>query len=628
MDNAPGTSRGPDSAPMAQSPGANNNNGDKSNSNGNRSSDNNDCDNGPALILSQLCVNGLAQRAGAWKVKGGSWTDEITTTRASGTHYITCEGHHHGTPCVGPWSRRLRQTAVSGLHCVFGGWVLYDGKTVRNIEPSINDGEDIAINPRHMVRLRQLWADHILAQIGEQCPDEKTVISPLPVELTSIAQVHAMLNTFIAKSTAQVAAENEATGKTKKLGRGSGGSNGIAPGGQVLKRDTRDRDTALREDRSDLELGGLWKRGDVDPWMPLPGWSALVSRDGRWRPGYHLNMLVANWATVVDYGLTRPVYRERQLSWIRATEQLWVDPPLDITGDYLHSIRQDVTTMARKELKRGGALEPEEYKPDDFATADSREVALQDRAGPSMAWHTLEQGLHTPRGLVVATLICALNDILDYERDVLAGETNNIARGLTSKHQVVDLAAWTLEAALWAMANKDYDVIDTIFGTFPIYTVMWRYNTPKMARYRAVSIRSHIPHTPPELEDVSEIVRAGAHDVLCKLVTYEDLYRAVEEQARGLYAGCSCDTTPVGHDAADLLVQAFDDKGNDEAEHQLSVSVVALNNGAQSGDVRCDCGLDLLTFESFVRFLHPDVGIVARLHYRTEITKEGNTVTE
>ena len=116
-----------------------------------------------------------------------------------------------------------------------------------------------------------------------------------------------------------------------------------------------------------------------------------------------------------------------------------MDPPLDVTGDYLQSIRQDVATMARMELKRGGALKPEEYKPDDFATAASREVALQDRAGPSMAWHSIGEGLDTPRGLVVATLICSLNDIMDYERDVLSGESNNIARGLTSKQQVVDL---------------------------------------------------------------------------------------------------------------------------------------------------------------------------------------------
>lgn len=625
MDDAPRNPRALDPAPMAQSPGPDNNGNDHVN----RSDDDNgDSDVGPAMIPSQLCVNGLTQRARTWKVKGGSWTDEITTTGPSGTHYITCQGHHHETPCVGPWSRRLRQTAVPGLHCVFGGWVLHDGNAVRNIEPSIKDGEDIAINPDHMIRLRQVWADHILAQVGEQRPDEKTDIAPLPVELTSVAQVHAMLEKFIAKSTNHIAAENGATKKTKKLGRGSGGSSGIAPGGHVLKRDTRDRDAALHEDRCDLELGGLWKRGDVGPWMPFSGWSALLSRDGRWRPGYHLNMLLANWATVVDYGLTRPVYRERQLSWMRATEQLWVDPPLDVTGDYVQALRQDIITMARMEMKRGAALEPEEYKPDDYTTAGSREIALQDRTAPSMALHTIEEGLDTPRGLVVATVICALNDILDYERDVLGGETNNIARGLTSKQQVVDLAAWILEATHWAMACKDYDVTDIILGSCAVYTVMWRYNTPKMTRYKAVSIRTSIPETPPELEDVAEIVRPEANEGSGEQVTYGDLYRAVEDQARGLYAGCSCGTTPPGHNAAALLAQAFDDQGNDDAEHRLLVSFVALNNGVQSGDVRCYCGLDLLLFESFVRLLDPDTGIAARVHYRTDITKEGNTVTE
>ena len=326
MNNGSGTlpGTGTDSAPLARSPSGTNNDGNNSNSESNeiRSSDNSESDNGPAMIPSQLCVNGLTQRARTWKVKGGSWTDEITITRGSVTHYITCPGHHDRTFCVGPWSRRLRQTAVPGMHCVFGGWVLYDGNTVRNIEPSIKDGEDIAINPDHMIRLRQLWADHILAQVGEQLPDPKMNTMAPPVELTSVAQVHTMLDTFIAKSATQGAVEGGATRKIKKLGYGSDGSDGIAPDGNVLKRDSRGRDAALREDRCDLDLGGVWRRGDVDPWMALPGWSALISRDGRWRPGYHLNMLLANWATVVDYGLTRPLYRERQLSWMRATEQL------------------------------------------------------------------------------------------------------------------------------------------------------------------------------------------------------------------------------------------------------------------------------------------------------------------
>jgi hypothetical protein len=285
--------------------------------------------------------------------------------------------------------------------------------------------------------------------------------------------------------------------------------------------------------------------------------------------------------------------------------------------------------MARTELKRGSAFDPEEYRPDDFATAGSREVALQDRTGPLMAWHSTGEGLDTPKGLVVATLICALNDILEYERDVLAGETNNIARGLSSKQQGVDLAAWTLETALWAIVQEDYNVTDLIFGTFLIHTVMWRYNTPKMARYKAVSIGNSIPYTPPELGDVVEIVRAEERKGSCKPVKYGDLYRAVQEQVRGLYAGCCCSTIPQGHDAAALLAQAFDDQGDDDAEHRLLVLFVALNNNCvESGDVRCDCGLDLLLFESFVRFLDPDTGNAARLHYRTGITKQGKTVTE
>ena len=114
-----------------------------------------------------------------------------------------------------------------------------------------------------------------------------------------------------------------------------------------------------------------------------------------------------------------------------------------------------------------------------------------------------------------------------------------------------------------------------------------------------------------------------------KLVAYGDLYRAIEDKARlVLYVGRCCATTPQGHDAAALLAQALDEQGNDQAEHLLLVSFVALNNGTQSDDVRCDCGLDLFLFESFVRFLYLDTDLVARLHYRTDFMKQGNTLTE
>ncbi|KAK0633951.1 hypothetical protein B0T14DRAFT_508089 [Immersiella caudata] len=564
-------------------------------------------------IRSELCIKGLRQRAQTWRVKGGSWTNEITHNLpgAEGpdvSHYITCPGDHEGSTCLGLWSRRLRQTTTPGLHCIFGGWVSWDGSTVVAVEST----ED-------MTKLRQLWAEHIIGQQMEQQIDaqESSVEEETPA-VTSVAQVHAMLDKVLAKSAASK------DGK-KSWGRGSGGSTGVDSNGTILKRDTRDRDTAFREDRLDLELGGIWERGDVDAWMPFFGWSALLSRDGRWRPGYHLNMLLANWTVVIDYGLTRPVYRERKLSWMRATELVWADPPLDIPVEYVRIARQDAATMARKELQRSRAVQAEEYKADDFATVGSRHVALQDRAGQAIAYHVVGEGLDTPRGIVASTAMCAPNDILDYERDVFAGETNNIARGLTSDQQVVDLAAWLLKALLWAFETKDYDLSDAIMGSVAIFVVMWRYNTAKLARYPAVSVRDSVPGAPPELEDVEEIVRVAAGD---KSLTYGELYRRAEVHARALYAGCCCVTPPEGHDAANLLAKAMEEKGNSDAEHRVLVACVSLSNGAQGGDVRCDCGLDLLLYESFVWFLDPDKGIVSRVHYRSDITKLGNIVTE
>ncbi|KAK4451285.1 hypothetical protein QBC34DRAFT_436823 [Podospora aff. communis PSN243] len=566
-------------------------------------------------IRAELCAKGLRQRAQTWRIKGKSWTDEIThilkESSSSDAHYITCSGDHSGSPCLGRWSRRLRRTTVPGLHCVFGGWVSWDGNTVVAVQVT----ED-------MTTLRQLWAEHVLAQQLDQGAGKREdvdVEGDDTSSITSVVQVHAMLDKVLANSAA-----NRESGK-KAWGRGSGGSSGVTSNGTILKRDTRDRDAALREDRCDLDLGGIWERGDVDAWMPFFGWSALISRDGRWRPGYHLNMLLANWTTVIDYGLTRPVYRQRKLSWMEATELAWADPPLDIPGEYVRMVRQDAATMAKKELQRSCALKAEVYKADDFGTVGSRNVAMQDRAGQAIAYHGVGEGLDTPRGIVATTAMCALNDIQDYERDVFAGETNNIARGLTSNQQVVDLAAWFLKAVLWAVENKDYDLSDVLMGSAAIFMVMWRYNTPKLARYDAVSVGQSVPGTAPELDDVEEMVRLAEFD---RSLTYGELYCRAEAKAGTLYVGCCCAAPPEGHEASDLLAKAMDDKGDDNAEHRLLVACVALNNGAQSGDVRCDCGLDLLLYESFVRFFDPDMGIVARVHYRSDITKLGNFVTE
>jgi hypothetical protein len=280
------------------------------------------------------------------------------------------------------------------------------------------------------------------------------------------------------------------------------------------------------------------------------------------------------------------------------------------------------------------SLQPEGYIADDISTKEQRYRCFQDRAGEVIAYHTVGEGLETPRGLVSAWVMIVLNDILDYERDVLCGETNNFARGLTSCQQVVDAAAWILEALRWSMDNRDHDLTNAILGTAALYLVIWRYNAPKMVRYKAISIREKRAGMPPEIEDIAKIVRPNNTTTATSVAdrftspSYGELFAETNERVRALYGGCTCRAPPEGHDAWQLFAQAMDQGGNDEVEERLHVALVALNNGANAGDVDCECGVDLLLCEGFVRFLDPDTGIVARLHYRSGNTEQGNTVTE
>jgi len=230
---------------------------------------------------------------------------------------------------------------------------------------------------------------------------------------------------------------------------------------------------------------------------------------------------------------------------------------------------------------------------------------------------------------VAAWAMCALNDILDYERDILYGETNNLVRSLTSDQQVVDAAACILDVLQWAMDSSDYDLADSIVGTNAFYLVFWRYNVPRLARYDAINIQHAEPNTPPELEQISKMVRPGMVRSSNELSSYGMLYSKVKAKVRHLYWGCSCSSTQCeGHDAWRLLARLMDDGADDDIEEALLLAVVALNNGANDGDLGCECGMDLLLYEGFVRFFDPETGIVARMHYRTGILDLGNTVTE
>ena len=587
-------------------------------------------------IKSELCedwLQGRAERWGPTKREDSmppSWTGTITVKIGSAFHYITCPGHLSGKPCAGSWCRKDRQTAAVGLHCTYGGWVAFNGDTITDVQPNQDDSTAEA-GGRSLQRLRRLWAEHVLWQTstGEQ----KAYDHPLDGiwDQTVMDQVHEMLNKAITQAPKKGTGTDRGaigSGQEKLFGQGSGGWSGVTKSGVVLKRDAGSRRVGNYADRCDLEPGGMWQRGDVEVWTAWNGWSCLASRDGRWRPAYHLEVLLCLWLTVVDYGSTRATYRNRQADWLRATEWLWVNTPPDITRRCGEVFKSDTMEMIKRERQRMQSLLPEDYVADDISTSAQRYRCFQDRAGEVIAYHTVGEGLEMPRGLVATWAMVVLNDLIDYERDVLCGETNNFVRGLTSDQQVVDAAAWILEALCWSMESRDHDLTDAILGTGALYLVTWRYNAPKLARYKAISVRKRRPGTPPEMEEVAKIVRPVTATAANRSTSYGELFDETKKRVQTLYSGCTCNEPPEGHNAWQLLAQAMDQGGNDDLEERLHVALVALNNGANAGDLYCECGVDLLLYECFVRFLDPDLGIIARLHYRFGNTEQGNTVTE
>ncbi|KAK5652884.1 hypothetical protein OQA88_9550 [Cercophora sp. LCS_1] len=570
-------------------------------------------------LKAELCEDWLQDRAERWGPTKRddntppSWTGTITTKVGSAFHYITCPGHLDGKPCVGSWSRKDRHTAAVGLHCTYGGWVTWDSDKIINSQLS----EEVGTAP--LQRLRRLWAEHVLQQSTTTGAQKGHHDLAGIWDQAVMDKVHEMLN--------KVTAQKSKRATEKLMGQGSGGWSGVNENGIVLKRDPGSRTVGNYKDRCDLEPGGIWQRGDVDVWTVWNGWSCLASRDGRWRPAYHLEVILCLWMTVVDYGSTRAAYRDRQADWLRATEWLWVNTPPDVPRRCLEVFKSDTTEMIKREIQRMKSLRPGEYVADDISTSAQRYKCFQDRAGEVIAYHSVGEGLETPRGLVATWAMCVLNDLIDYERDVLCGETNNFVRGLTSSQQVVDAAAWILEAVCWAMDNRDNDLTNAILGTAALYLVTWRYNGPKMARYESISIREKRPGTPPEMEDIANIIRPTAAEIRGDR-SYGELFTKAKERVQALYSGCTCRTHPEGHDAWQLFAQAMDDGGNDGVEEQLHVALVALNNGANAGDVNTECGVDLLTYECFVRFLDPDSGLVTRVHYRSGNIERGNTVTE
>lgn len=238
------------------------------------------------------------------------------------------------------------------------------------------------------------------------------------------------------------------------------------------------------------------------------------------------------------------------------------------------------------------------------------------------------ESLRSTRGYISAWALCAANDMLDYERDVLAGETNNLVRGLTSEQQVIDAAYAVLLIIDRACAHEDYDIVTDIVGSLAFYLLYWRYNTAKQFHlYKAINVRDRKFGNPPQLAELVDLVRE--HYPLKNALedTYGELYARVDSAISRWYAGCSCESKPEGHDTWKLLGQAMDEGNNEALEELMTVQFSHLGIGASNGDISCECGLDLILYEAFVRFLHPDTSLVCRIHYRTHTT-DGNVLVE
>jgi hypothetical protein len=415
--------------------------------------------------------------------------------------------------------------------------------------------------------------------------------------------------------------------KERALGKGDGGLSGIN-NGIVLKRDSGTRVVGNYEDRYDGEPGGIFRPGDAELWIPWHGWSALVTRDGRWRPGYHLEILSCMVLCVLDWGPTRQVWRDRTVTWLAASEWTWKDTPPEIHRNFTAGMKNTFMEMLVRERQRLASLKPQRYVPDDNSTSARRYQNFLDRAGEISARHPVGEGLDTPRGLLAAWVVTCPNDIVDYERDVLHGEQNNFVRALTSNQQVVDTAWTLLESLRWSFDNKDYDMSDTILGSIALYLVYWRYNVGKIyGRYKPLSVRASNYSWPIELTEITDIMKPNSPQMGPNGATYGQFYEQIKQRVQEHYGGCTCLGKVDGHDAWELLSQAYDAGGNDEIEERLHVAMVALGGGANKGDLRSECGLDLVCYESFVRLLDPDWGIVARMHYRTS-SENGNSLTE
>ncbi|PYH92660.1 hypothetical protein BO71DRAFT_410806 [Aspergillus ellipticus CBS 707.79] len=393
---------------------------------------------------------------------------------------------------------------ATGLHCVFGGWVVYNGSRISDVLPDPDTGEG-----RSVQRLRRIWADHALPKMAVQA-DEQAVWE----DDRQLEEFKAVLSQALAHPSVSSSGQDSTQQNTR--GRGSGGWSGVSEDGEVvLKRDPGKRVLCGGQARCDAEPGGIFKPQDIEVWMAWHGLSALATRDGRWRPGYHLEGLNALWVFVVDYALTREKWRNLDDTWMQAVQWSLLRTPSDIPARFVRGVQVDISLRWCLKSYRECAL-PLINTP--------RRMPVPRKSDINSCLTGLE-----PRSRL--TCLGNPNDIVDFERDVLCGETNNTLRSLTSPQQVVDGAGFCVEAMLWALENRDYDVVTMLLNSAAYYVVCWRYNSIKITgRYPALSIRDRELTMPPEFEDLFDIIHAQGVASTLRSRVYGELYDRVQQQ--------------------------------------------------------------------------------------------------
>jgi hypothetical protein len=240
-------------------------------------------------IRAELCDDLVVEQVSAWgpaEKSGGngfvhSWTDTISKDIGTVRHYITCSGDCNGLQCLECWNRRAREHLPPGPYCVFGSHVKFDGTVVSEIKPPS------ALKGRSLKRLRQLWAEHVLNSSNDVGDIHQKANLQSEDSLLSQHEIEKM-RLFLQNAISKSAESNKAAGfehKQKILGQGAGGWAGLTEAGIVLKRDSGASILGNYEDDCYNEPGGCFRSGDLE------AWSSMAIRDGRWRPGYHLEVL-------------------------------------------------------------------------------------------------------------------------------------------------------------------------------------------------------------------------------------------------------------------------------------------------------------------------------------------------